>query len=222
MLRLFVVILLITLASSSLSEDRADDLYRWQDSSGQMVFGTKPPANAQKLEKLEKQTITRYSSKKLIQAYQPGPTTEPIVEKDVLLNQNLDPNSETPQEVKKTPLEEQPPTEISSPDEKNFDLKATLTPGKTKITHGNQNEITSCKVNVKNNSSIAANKVLVMFEFEDGTTISAAGPEKVSPNEEATYYIPPDKLPVRIEQKKQAGISYPAKPKPKITIQVGA
>lgn len=61
-----VIIFLLTIVTVAFAEPT----YQWKDGSGRIVFGSKPPADAKKVEQVDGKSFSKYSSKKFIKAYE--------------------------------------------------------------------------------------------------------------------------------------------------------
>jgi hypothetical protein len=85
-----------------LTEARAEESLRWEDSSGRTFYGSKPPAGAKNITAVNPKTYSKYSSERLLKGYKKersNPTT--------LAETNI------PVEI---PPEEPPTTEDKIPD----------------------------------------------------------------------------------------------------------
>ena len=58
----------LTIVSSTLSAAPtfADDAYKWTDKKGRIVYGSKPPGEGEESKKIDKNTLSRYSTSKIL------------------------------------------------------------------------------------------------------------------------------------------------------------
>lgn len=63
-----------------------------------------------------------------------------------------------------------------------------------------QNKITSCSVTVKNSGKKLAEKVLVTFQFKDGTLIPTSGADQISAGKEELYVVSSPHLPITLDE----------------------
>jgi len=195
-----VCIAALLFLTSGLVTSASADAYRWQDNHGNVFYGTKPPAGAVGVAKLEAKSFSRYSSDKVLRGHRsdiPASTRTRIKEEDLPV------------------LTEEAQTTTEEP---SINLPPKLEQGRLIVTHGSNQEITSCKVTIRNSGSETAKKVGVTFEFEDGSILPGAGPDAISARGEAVYFISPEHLPVTIKRTFD-GVSFKQAPRPKVIFQ---
>lgn len=72
------------------SDARAEDAYRWRDEKGNILYGSKPPQNAQNIEKFTTRTLSRYSTDKVLQRLGEVPSISKensVIEKNIPISQ---------------------------------------------------------------------------------------------------------------------------------------
>ncbi len=206
------------------------EAFSWHDSSGTQFFGTNPPPGAVNVKKLQARSFSRYSSEKVIRTYNKSADSASRMAKHQVKETDLPTTN-----FDEAPLEGDRPgprarlveaPELSTGSTVNIpgnSASATLEQGKITVTHDVNQWVSACKVVVRNTGPIAAQKVLVSFEFEDGTIVPAKGPEIIAPRGESVYFIAPENLPVKVHYQRPArtvtGISYQKLPRPKVILQ---
>ncbi len=153
----------------------AETPYRWEDDAGRSYFGTKPPANAKHVRKLEG-GISRYSSERLLRGYLGAVRKGAPVENDLL---------QKPVPLSKSSRE---PKVIST---KNG---ADLREQRLFVTRDENGRMNECKALVKNIGSRPADNIIVSFNFENGAVVQATGTTKLGVNEQEYYELPPQVL----------------------------
>lgn len=171
--KLSCLIILIITTCSSVS---AEDVYKWTDSSGRVFFGPTPPSGAKNTTKLPKTTISRYSSKQLIEAWKP--------QGSALLEEDLT----TPDKGLKDAKE-------SAVDEARHD-GVKLVNSKPELTVDSEGVIVSATVMITNEGTFPAENVRVTLKFQDGTLVPAVGPKTVGSKQEALFAVSTDHLPI--------------------------
>ena len=173
---------------------RAEDVYSWHDSRGNVFFGSNPPKNAVDLKKVGPHKISRYSSERVVNGFKVSDkNSRGILKKS---SGNTAGAGNAPR-IKGSP--------------------AHLTYESPIITFNDRGEITSCAVEVSNEGKSLAADVLVQMTFPDGTFITAVGPEKLKAGEQSNFGLPENSVPLRISLK---GNEHPTAEtvKPEITI----
>src|SRR5262245_52255275 len=66
--------------SAAWNDGLAESAYRWKDASGNWMYGSKPPPGARSVEVVGGKSFSKYSSDKLIKAFQPANIPSPPVE----------------------------------------------------------------------------------------------------------------------------------------------
>jgi hypothetical protein len=187
-MKYFFAVALLLIPASSLAETAL----RWTDSSGNVVYGTKPPPGAKNIAKVAPKNYSRYSSSKKI---------APLKSARAALKET--PIKTPPEASKKTPALEE-----------TVEQKVRLVNEEPEVKEGTNGEVTSCRVMVKNTSVVDIEGVQVAFEFFDGTLIAADGPIRLNAGAAALYAVPQENLPVVLK----AGV----KPKPRVLINSDA
>ena len=162
----------------------ADNAYSWKDSSGRVVFGSRPPRNARGLKKLNTPTLSRYSSDKVLKRL--GHTPEKSPWKNT--RARMDKKSSAPK-----------------PHEENLSfIAAELEHGEVSVQSDEKARITSCVVRVKNIGTNEARDISVAFEFADGSLVPGVGPGTLSANSEGEYSLPQELLPLKLKTNQEA------------------
>jgi len=207
------------LAIGALAPPVLAEAFRWEDSSGNQYYGSTPPSGAQNVTRLQGKSYSKYSSERVTRGYRgDGNSRARIKEQDLPILTEPLPREET---VAEQDAEQNPTAAVNvgaSFGGTSFGGKVKLTQGRLSVTHGATQEITSCKVSVKNPSKVTAKKVVVTFEFEDGTFVPGSGPDAISASGEAVYFIAPEHLPIQVKREFD-GVSYKQAPRPKVMIQ---
>lgn len=147
---------------------KADDVYRWTDSSGGVHYGSKPPKNNSEVARLPQTPLSRYSPERLLEGYGRANTQDGIQEENLV-----------PQFV---------PTEIDSPILETGEVLVELDEASTAVT--------GCEVEVKNTGGGAANDVSVAFEFPHGVVVPTGSKKSIAPKSSVVFAIPSQQLPV--------------------------
>lgn len=172
----------------------ADDIYSWQDSSGVIVFGENPPANARSLKRLSQRPLSRYSSDKIISGFRVKPKSSEENNASSLQgslrqeNFSYDPT--------RSRLDSKSPKKAGG---KNGILKsARLSYQDPSVQTNERGEVISCSVTLKNEGAVTASKISVQLTFPDGSFLSTIGPDKLEPTREGIYGIPSSSLPLKL------------------------
>lgn len=223
----------------------ADDLFSWKDENGSIHYSARPPAGAREIKPVGNRTFSTYSSKRVFSGYgipyrEPSskPETNDVVEvppesfNPVSIQQDLkqggaddDLTEATTIAKSEIPNSGEPelavvdvvPDSIDPPITDDKQTPADLIQGSIQIKHDSENNIVACKVSVRNAGAMAVHKLVVSFEFEDGSLVPAVGPESLPGNEEAFYEIADELLPVVIG----TAPNNSRKPLPKVVIEHG-
>ncbi len=170
-------IALLALVFLFVSPCSAEDAYSWKDKSGRTVYGSKPPKGAQGVSSLKTNSLSRYSSDKVLKRL--GWSEEANRAKLNAEAENTDSELAIP--------DEEPEVAPLSPAE----LKASS----PNVQRNDTGDILGCSVEVRNEGGLSANSVSVSFSFPDGTLVPGVGPEEIAPNSKASYKIPDELLP---------------------------
>jgi hypothetical protein len=150
-------------------------LYRWQNSDGKIVFGSKPPANARDVTTVSGRSFSRYSSKKLITGYG---------------YKSKAPDTKTDKQVEV--ISETQGIDSALP------LVAKLSHGQVLHEVNANSEVTKCEVEIQNSGGETADSIRVSFSFADGTLVPADGPAKLKSGEKARFFLPTSRLPIKL------------------------
>jgi hypothetical protein len=182
-LRTVYLLLLFSIFYSPVST-LAEDAYKWKDSDGKTVYGSKPPSNARDVQRFGTREISRYSSTRVIERAEsmvdnPEETSEAIETGEVFKDRksSLPPRSSKTRSI------------VSA-------QSSELKPLVPQVRFNQLNEIVSCEVEVLNEGDMSVRDVSVAFEFFDGTLIPGAGPFVISPGSSEKYVIPEALLPL--------------------------
>lgn len=171
---------LLTLVSSFVA---AQDAYKWKDSEGRTVYGSKPPKSGEHVESFTTRKLSTYSENKVLRAMGKEPKTkgaEKSPEFNIDAAKNKGAKSISKQEQKKRAQV----TEVL--------LKSDL----PRIEKNPEGLITLCAVMVQNPTEFHAFEISVAFEFPDGALIPAVGPFELEPQSQAEFFIPNELLPL--------------------------
>lgn len=149
---------------------RAETVYSWQDGSGRTNFGSKPPADARNVQPLSSNRVSRYSSDKVISRFRLGVPDTALHEETIALE----------------PLAQEPESDTA------------LQAASPRMTQNDKKEITACSVVVKNTSTEVVANISVAFEFPDGTFVPGLGPSSIAAQQEATYEVAANQLPLAV------------------------
>lgn len=160
----------------------SQDAYKWKDSEGRIIYGTKPPKTNQSVESFSTRKLSTYSENKVLKSMGKEPKAKPP-------EFNIE---------KADPKTRAGFKSINKPDRKERSnvsevlLKSEL----PKLSFNDKDQISSCTVIVQNHTDSHAFEISVAFEFPDGTLIPAAGPFELESKSEAEFYIPNELLPL--------------------------
>lgn len=189
---LIINILLIMILSPAFAFAEA---FSWTEPGGKVVYGTNPPKSASNVKSLSPRGLSTYSSTKVLNrlGWRGSLNSEIAAE---IKTENIDIKGLELGVISEgdIPALENIPTEIKKT------TPAKLGSNNTKITLDQVNSriINRAKVEVNNSGDQTANNVAVAFEFRDGTLIPAAGPASIEAGKSATYKIPVDLVPLRM------------------------
>lgn len=171
---LFSTAIVLLTVFSLLNPSAAEDAYSWKDKSGRTIYGSKPPKGATGVTGLKTNSLSRYSSDKVLKRLGWS-------EDSSRAKLSSDEQAEVEIPIESTEVEPLSPAELKS-----------LSP---RIERNEAGDILSCEVDVENSGGLSANSVSVSFSFPDGTLIPGIGPEEIAPNSKASYKVPDELLP---------------------------
>jgi hypothetical protein len=164
----------------------ADTAFKWTDSQGRIVFGSRPPKDATGVSAVKAKNYSRYS---------PSPVLAKAFKKEARASLR------SSVKEKELPLPPAPPLD-------SFDIRKEIPTKQTQlelsvdspqVKIGDSEEITACSVTVKNKTPIDIEGIQVSFEFADGTLLPATGPMRLNIGQAALFSISAEQLPVKLQ-----------------------
>ena len=174
---LFSIALFSTETLAPIQPARAEDVFSWTDASGRKVFGSKPPASANRVAPVKKITLGRYSSDKVLRSLGKSPGAS----------------------SRKASAGGTNPQPSAGVDERTSFDSVALESGEVQIKRDEQQRVTECVVAIKNSTALDAGDVSVAFEFPEGTLVPAVGPSKVAANSEQLFTLPKELIPLKLK-----------------------
>ncbi len=176
---LFGAAVLLPVCTLSL-EAKADNAYRWKDSSGRVFYGSRPPKNARSSARIETPRLSRYSADKVLRRLGKEVPTKPRA-RMASSNDSSGATSAGGGQGASATYE-----------------AAQLEFGKVLVGRDADQSILSCDVRVKNAGTTKATDVSVAFEFSDGSLVPGVGPLEIEAGEEAAYVVPSELTPLKL------------------------
>ena len=177
----------------------AQEAYKWKDSQGRVVYGTKPPSSIKdpdKIESIKLRKLSTYSENRVLKHLGKEPlekvkTPEFNISKKVENGDKsskslIDQTSRDKGSVSKTR------TNVTRTNVSEVMLKSEV----PVISKNDKGLITACKVEIVNITDKQAFEISVAFEFPDGTLIPATGPFELDAGAKAEFFIPNELLPI--------------------------
>lgn len=173
----------------------AETAYSWVDPSGQIFYGTKPPANAKSIQKVQPKNYSRYSGSKLMRGVTGSNYTRGALKRSPVTETNI-----TVQPEQTTLDSKQNDAKVNSKKGNLADLEQAirLESSRPAVQTNSKSELTGCRVNVTNKSLIDVGGIQVAFEFADGTLVTTEGPSRLNAKQIGTYSIPSENLPLAL------------------------
>jgi len=170
----------------------AETAVKWTDSSGTVFYGTRPPAGARNVSKLQPKNYSRYS---------PSKSLNPYGKKSVASNARAALTQPTRSQETQSQETQPQAIEIIKPKKEEPaipDQLVKLEGSKAEIKLSDKQEIVSCRTTVTNRNMVDIEGVQVSFEFLDGTIVSADGPTRLNAKQSALFSIPEENLPLSL------------------------
>ena len=177
-------LILVTFAWSNLD---AQEAYKWKDSSGHTIYGSKPPKNRSDYETFKTRELSSYSENKVLKRMGKSAREAKVVEKEVGNPGEWEAKPTTRSIVKKDGPAKQ---KFSQVDE------VMLKSGEPRLSFDSEGMITSCVVEVSNETDKQVFEISVAFEFPDGSLVPASGPFDLEVGAKADFSIPSELLPL--------------------------
>lgn len=186
----------------------AETIFRWEDDSGKVSYGTKPPINALKVKEVEDKSFSKYSGVKVLNALNRANRKNfslESVEESIPQHPtaSLDPSSEG---------NAMKPNSNKTINPIDAHYNNDLAQENLLVEHNTKNQVILCQVIIKNNAGRPRYNVSVAFQFKDGTLVPGEGPEIILPGHAEKFSVPPQFLPITVidgEQKRAAAVDAP-------------
>ena len=176
---LFLIVLLL-LSSNAHSQDA----YKWKDSKGRTIYGTKPPKTKGQVESFKLRKLSTYSENKVLKRLGKVPEEKEKTPEFNISKKKGSTNKKTRALAVK---------ENSSRSDVSEVMLRSYVP---KLKFDDDGLIASCRVDVSNETDREAFEISVAFEFPDGSLVPAAGPFEMAANSIAEFYVPNELLPI--------------------------